>query len=835
MDMKVTRNGKNIIPASVALAEVIDLKDRRRLEVSKLLPESEWLRRLSRNGRWMLYTPWLVLALLLVSPAYASDENADSNSDEAEVEWVDENVQVEDETAQTAVSTAPTGPSNFIGILKERGTRRPVSDTTVYIGGGEFETMSDQAGRFEIYLPPGEYEVKIPSTQYETFTTREKITAGEVTETVYYMEPKVYRTLEVVVHGKKEQKEVSRRVLKIEEADLIPGSNGDAVRVVNNLPGVARGGTSSEGVVVRGSNAEDSVILLDGHAIPLLFHFGGVKSVYNSRLLDEINLYTGGFGAEYGNATGGVVELKTRDPREDRWGGYVDLSLIDASAMAEGPINDDMSIALALRRSTIDIFLPLALKGNDDINFTTYPAYYDYQAKWLWDAGHGHSLSLNAYGSVDMMHMIHKGGGDEEPEMQGSLGMDVMFHSFFATHRFKNDVLESVFSPGYNFISNDYDLGSKFYLTSKAHLFDINEDLTVKLDKTKKVTFGMLMQPRLMQIDANIIRPPKEGDVAISFSNDDALHVDKDAADVLGALYFSGDIGIGPVTVIPGLRFDYESFLADYSLAPRLGLRYRAIDVLTFKAATGLYYRAPDPDEMLEPFGTDQLEFERSVHVVAGLEWNITDVISLDIQGYYKHMDSLVNSTSRTSEAGETPEEPYDNSAKGYVYGGEIMLRHNFTDKFFGWIAYSISRSMRNDGPGTPYRLFDMDQTHNLIAVASWQFYKGWRLGGRFQFTSGEPYTNITGSVFNADTGTYMPIYDPQNKNGKRTSPYHRLDLRLDKEWVFNTWILTTYLDVQGVYYYANDLGVTYNYDYSERGAFKELPILPSIGIQAEF
>jgi len=587
-------------------------------------------------------------------------------------------------------------------------------------------------------------------------------------------------------------------------------------------------------VVVRGSNAEDSVILLDGHQIPILFHFGGVKWVYNSRLLDEINLYTGGFGAEYGNATGGVVELKTRDPREDRWGGYVDFSLMDASAMAEGPINDDMGMALALRRSTIDIFLPLAMKGNDQVNFTTYPAYYDYQAKWLWDAGHGHSLSLNAYGSVDMMRLLNK-GGDDEPEMQGGLGMDVMFHSFFATHRFKNDVLESVFSPGYNFIYNDYDLGSKFFITSRVHIFDVNEDLKVKLDENKSVTFGMRMQPRYIELDSNIIRPPKEGDVAISFSNDEVLHVDRNVSDVLGAAYFSGDIGVGPVTFIPGLRFDYESYCEAYSLAPRLGLRYRVADSVTLKAATGLYYRTPDPDEMLEPFGTDNLDFERSVHAVAGLEWNITDVISLDVQGYYKHMDSLVNSTARTAENGETPDEPYDNSAKGYVYGGEIMLRHNFTDRFFGWIAYSISRSMRNDGPGTPYRLFDMDQTHNVIAVASWQFYKGWRLGGRFQFTSGEPYTDITGSVFNADAGTYMPIYDPQNKNGKRTSPYHRLDLRLDREWVFNTWILTTYLDVQGVYYYANDIGMTYNYDYSERGAFKELPILPSIGIQAEF
>ena len=343
---------------------------------------------------------------------------------------------------------------------------------------------------------------------------------------------------------------------------------------------------------------------------------------------------------------------------------------------------------------------------------------------------------------------------------------------------------------------------------------------------------GLLIQPRIMQLEANIVRPPKEGEVMKSFSNEDKLHTNLTESDMIGAFHFYDELQLGPVLLVPGLRLDYESYLNIAALSPRLTARYQVIEPLAIKAAGGLYHRVPDADEMVEPFGNKGLEFERAVHAVLGVEWNITDVINVDVQGYYKYMDHLV---SAIQDPVEGSNRFYENGAKGYVYGGEIMLRHNWTDDFFGWISYSISRSMRTDGPGTPYRLFDMDQTHNLIALASWQFAKGWRLGGRFQFTSGEPYTDIYGSVFNADNGTYIPLYDQRHKNGKRGEPYHKLDIRLDKEWRFDTWMLNAYLDVQGVYFHANQLGTTYNYDYSEMGAFRDLPILPSLGLKAEF
>ena len=721
--------------------------------------------------------------------------------------------------------------ANFTGYLLEKGSKKPISDTEVYIKDTEWSATSDSTGYFEFFdLPEGRYDVVVPTTDYETFKALARVKNGKVFNATYHLMPRSHTAMEVVVREKKEEKEVSRNVIHIEEASLVPGTGGDALKSVESMPGVGRG-MGDGAIVIRGSNAEDSKFYIDGHEIYSLFHFGGLKSTYNSKLIDSFELMTGGFSAKQGLATGGVINVETRAPRQDRWGGYLDASFIDASFMLEGPVSDKMEVAVAARRSTTDMLMKAIdlNKSIDGLNFTTYPMYWDYQAKWNYRINKRHSLGLDVYGDSDGMSLNIDMVDDADPNLTGAIDYSFRGHNVFLHHRYKNGKIQNHFSPGLNYLINENRIG-EYYFNATYVLFDVKDDLTLKLTDNNTLGMGVGITPRTGTLSANMVQPLKEGDVGFSFSNGEPIVMNSTIADLVTSAYVSDEIQLGKLLAVPSLRFDHESILNTFGIGPRLGLRYQIVKPFTVKASGGLYHRVPDVDEFDDHFGNGGLKMERAVHSVVGFEWAITDTIDLDIQGYYKWLDNMV--TARETEKGKSQ---YENNGKGYVYGGEFLLRHNWTDRFFGWISYSLSKSMRTDGPGTDYRPFDMDQRHNLIAVASWQFSKGWRLGLRFQYTSGEPYTKITGRIYNGDNGTYLPVYDSNHKNEATRNAYHRLDLRVDKEWLFNSWVLHTYLDIQNVYLHKNPIDTIYNYDFSEEVAMTDLPILPSIGVTAEF
>ena len=727
--------------------------------------------------------------------------------------------------------TTEKGVVNFRGRVLEKGTKKPIPYAGVYLPELELETTTDAMGTFQfVALPDGIHHVSVPVPDYLPYETQENVYGNVLTEVVYYLEPVIYQQDEIVVYGKKVKKDVSRKAISVSELKTIPGSQGDALKVVQNLPGVGTN-IDSGGIVMRGSNQEDSRVLIDGTDIPLLFHFGGFKSVYNSDLLEDVQVLNGGFGVEYGNATGGIVDVKTRRLRTDRWHGYVDSSLLDVTALVEGPTAEGQAFAGAFRRSTIDLVLPFVLPDDEDFSLTTMPVYYDYQFAYDWQINKNNRLRFDWYGALDKIEFVTKGVSDDEPEFTGTIGFDTMFHKWHigwnleTPSGYGHDLALSV-----NYQVLNFNLGEKYDFELGVVSNAIKYDGHQKLNKNNNLAFGVEFWPSWASIDSTLIRPPKEGDVAISFSNSETITSNVDAMYYWYGMYLKDEAQIGPVLLIPGIRFDYTPNLNAYSVDPRILARWQIIDPVTLKAAWGMYHRIPDPDEIFEPYGNDGLAFERAMHSTMGVEWTITDKIDFDFQVYYKQLSQLV-----TSESDPESDRIYNNGGSGYVYGAEVFLRHRMTDRFYGWLSYSISRSMRDDGPGTEKRLFDQDETHNLVVLASYKITKEWQVGGRFQLTSGIPYTKLNRSIYNGDNGTYIPLADSDERNTHRLPLQHQLDVRVDKFWYFNTWILSLYLDVTSVYCHANANEIAYNYDYTEDAYFRNIPIYPSLGIRAEF
>ena len=78
---------------------------------------------------------------------------------------------------------------------------------------------------------------------------------------------------ETTVRAKKPPAAVTRYELSQPELTIVPGTFGDPLRVIQNLPGVARTPFGLGALVIRGSSPNDSGVYVEGHRIPILYHF----------------------------------------------------------------------------------------------------------------------------------------------------------------------------------------------------------------------------------------------------------------------------------------------------------------------------------------------------------------------------------------------------------------------------------------------------------------------------------------------------------------------------------------------------------------------------------
>jgi len=219
------------------------------------------------------------------------------------------------------------------------------------------------------------------------------------------------------------------------------------------------------------------------------------------------------------------------------------------------------------------------------------------------------------------------------------------------------------------------------------------------------------------------------------------------------------------------------------------------------------------------------LKAERAIHYSAGVEWKPREHINLDVTAFYKDLSHWISTTTATRPDG-TPVR-FDNNGAGRVYGMEVVARHELTSKFTGWLAYTLSRATRRDSGSTTYRLFEYDQTHILTVFGTYELPRNWRIGSRFRLVSGDPTTPVTGAVYNASTLSYNAIFGA--KYSDRLPPFVQLDLRVDKRWIFNRWMLNAYLDLQNVFNRANRRPCSTTTTTPRSRCARDFPFIPSL------
>jgi TonB family protein len=733
--------------------------------------------------------------------------------------------------------------AQLTGTLIARGSRSRVAGALVRCDNWpERETYSSEEGRFSLQLPAGTCEVRVAGAEHQVFQTKETLEPGEQKEVNYYVMPRVvgYQT---VVRGQREKKEVVQRTVTRNEVQKVPGTFGDPVRVIQNFPGVARAPFILGQLIVRGANPNQTLTFFDGVEIPILFHVGGGPSVVNGEFLDRVDFFPGGFGARYGRAVGGVVDVASRKGAADTWHGVAKVDLLDASLFFETPITDEVSVAVGARRSYIDALLPLVLpKDPQGGALLVLPAYWDYQVRLDVGGKKGEKLvgsrySLFAFGSDDVLKVIATGGGRNRDV---SVDVHTLFHRVVGTWEYKQGDTTFKLTPYLGFDLAAVDVGfatinaDRWTAGLRADLgVDVNQYLTVRggADIYNQLLLGVAELPSISGV-SYVGFPGADPKTATQTITQKVNTFD-------GALYAEFDLKLGPLTITPGLRGSH-AYLADQvrnAWDPRLWVRYQPFESTTIKGSIGLYTQPPPSTSLVPPpFGSPNLTHERAFQSSLGVAQRFTEFINVDVTGFYnRRYENIVSPGARIVNAdGSVTNYREANLGLGRAYGLEVLLRHEVSKYFFGWLAYTFSRSEeRRAGTTNPYALTTFDQTHILTMVASVRLPWGFEVGARFRYVTGRPKSPLVheADLFQADSYGYAGTFGAAGS--ARVKDFNQLDVRIDKNFVFEKFTLALYLDVQNVYNMANVEASFFDYRLRTEFDVPGIPILPVLGIKA--
>jgi TonB family protein len=637
------------------------------------------------------------------------------------------------------------------------------------------------------------------------------------------------------VEGERPPREPTMRTLTSEEISKIPGTNGDALRSLTNMPGVARPGSLDGLLVVRGSAPQDTQVFVDGTSALMAYHLGGLSSVIPSEMLERINFYPGNFGAQYGRGMGGIVDVGVRSPKSDRFHGLIQVDSIDGRFLVEGPLGKSTRVLLAGRRSWLDAWLGPALRANG-VGVTAAPRYYDYQAMLEQDLSTSTKLRLFAFGASDRTELLLYEPNPSDPAVGGSArSVESFWRIQGRIDTRPNDDVRWTSTLSVGGEKQDQTVGDLF-VDGRSLVLEGRSDVRAKI------------HPRLVAI-AGIDVINYNYDVAVRFPPVDASSSESSGplfgrpAQTLHAI--ANTIRPGAYAMLeatplpgfklfPGVRTDYNQDIRKFTVDPRLGVRldlHRGFPRTTLKGGIGVFHQPPELFQSVKPYGTPNIGSNTAYHYSLGFEQEFLPPLELSVEGFYKDLRNLVAATpaADSSEAGQT----YSNMGSGRTYGAEVLLRYKPFGRFFGWLAYTLSQSERRDGPGQPLHLFEYDQTHILTAIGSYKLGKGWQVGARFRYVSGKPYTPNVGGVMDYDAGVYAPVAS-SHENSSRMPAFQQLDLRVDKTWKFQSWSFSFYVDLQNAYAHKNVESIGDNYDFSKATYVYGIPFLPVLGLRGE-
>jgi hypothetical protein len=617
----------------------------------------------------------------------------------------------------------------------------------------------------------------------------------------------------IVVTGKKEKsnpKKFSR-----DEITQIPGSFGDPIRSIETLPGVGVPSFFLGEFSVRGANTNANAYYLDNLPIGNPFHALGIHSVVHKSMVEEMEFHTGAYSSLYQNALGGVVSIHSpkiilKDSNT------IELSLFSVSGSG-ARVSEDLQdyILVSGRVSTMN-----ETYGGIGVLETgfNFPDYYDAQIKAKKSINSNHSLYFYTLVSEDRVSISPQSGDTNSEESNPILeGGEVALQRGFSTYALRWEYEKSKLKNQFSLIHfqpkevADASLANlEIDAGTKSSYSSLRQDLEYKYSNKSKWELGS--EIRYLDYSSsgltsysNRQRGLLPNPFAVFDREFKPSTIDSQYNDVYMTYYLQGEFITDWGIWQPGLRHEYLREVSKESITPRLRWD-RTNDSREWNAFVKLGRMSRYPTEPLAgdfASSNQNLNFEKSDSVSLGFLYPFQKNWILQAEPFYQEFSDLIIRDESISQR-------FQNSEIGISRGVEVMVRKKSNSNkmsFYGWLSYTYSENLRRfpDSPRNDWYTSDVDIRHSLNLVGGLKMDENWRVGMRFHARTSFPITPIIGDdggfSRNSFSGQriYYPIYS-EFENSSRLPAYHRLDLRIDRNFYYEWGVINTYLEILNLY-----------------------------------
>lgn len=768
------------------------------------------------------------------------------------------------------------------GKVTDATSNEPLPFVNVVVSGTTIGTTTDLDGNFLLNgLKPGYIRIEASFVGYKkTISSEIEVSVANTNYIEIQMEQQKEQIDEVTVTAspfrKTQESPVSLRSIGIGEIEQSPGANRDISKVIQSFPGVQSTPAYRNDVIIRGGGPSESRFYLDGVEVPFINHFatqgasGGPVGIINADFLREVNFYSGAFPADRGNALSGVLEFFQVDGNEDKLKFQGTLGASEVAATLEGPVGDKTTFVFSTRRSYLK-FLFSALE------LPFLPTFTDMQFKVRTRFDKKNELTIIGLGAVDLFDLNL---GIENPDEQQKYIL-----SQIPVNEQWNYTLGAVYK---HYRENSYQtfVVSRSHLNNGAYKYLDNDDsseankiLNYSSEEIEnKLRFENTARIKGFKLNygTNLdFVTYKNSTQQRRFFGDGILNIDYNTnLNLIKWGVFaqvSKNVFTERLSLSLGLRTDANNYSKSMNnildqFSPRFSASYSLTDKWSINFNTGKYYQLPsytslgfkENDVFVNK--KNNLKYISANHLIGGLEFRPKQTVLFTLEGFWKgysdypfSVKDKISLANKGADYGVVGDEEVLSVSKGRAYGTELQARINSTKGFNFNLSYTLVRSEFEDASEN-YIPSSWDARHLLNITTTKDLKKDWRIGARWRFVGGLPYTPYDldkSSLVEAWNLTGSPYLDYSKLNSKRFSPFNQLDVRIDKSYYLNRITAKFYIDIQNLYNFQaeqQDIVVRAedangNYITTDNGTRYQLEtyknttgtVLPTVGIIMEF